>query len=49
MKEINYLLKNRCGIYIITNVSNGKRYIGSSINIYNRLLDHKCLLKRGDA
>ena len=30
----------KCGIYIITNLQNGKRYIGSSKNLYERLYKH---------
>jgi group I intron endonuclease len=40
MKQINDNLKETCGVYIITNIVNGKRYIGSSKNIFNRLRDH---------
>ena len=40
MNNINTNLKNKCGVYIITNLKNGKRYVGSSKNIYNRLHDH---------
>ena len=40
MKEININLKNKSGIYIITNLLNGNRYIGSSNNIYDRLKYH---------
>ncbi len=40
MKNINNNLIKKCGIYIITNVDNGKRYIGSSKNLGNRLHDH---------
>lgn len=40
MKDINIKLQNKIGIYIITNIENGKRYIGSSINLYDRLHNH---------
>lgn len=40
MKEININLKNKSGVYIITNLVNGNRYIGSSNNIYERLKYH---------
>ena len=33
-------LLGMCGIYSIVNVGNGKRYIGSSRNLYGRLSDH---------
>ena len=35
------------GIYIITNVVNGKCYIGSSVNVYLRLMQHKSELLAG--
>lgn len=34
------------GVYSITNLKNGKLYIGSSNNIYRRWRDHKNLLKK---
>lgn len=40
MNKIEYDLKSKCGIYIITNIVNGKRYIGSSNDLYNRLHHH---------
>jgi len=33
------------GVYKITNIINGKCYIGSSLNLYNRLGVHKTSLK----
>ena len=33
------------GVYIIENVKNNKRYIGASRNVYNRLCDHKVMLR----
>lgn len=35
-----------CGVYEIKNIKNGKRYIGSSKDIYRRWLDHQSALKR---
>lgn len=49
MNHINTNLKNKCGVYIITNLKNGKRYVGSSINIYNRLHKHISLLNKKKA
>ena len=34
------------GIYSITNIINGKRYIGKSINLNSRLSSHKCSLRK---
>ena len=45
MQKIEFVLKNKCGIYMILNLINGKRYIGSSIDIYNRLHEHLHNLK----
>jgi len=33
-----------CGVYCIENLVNGKKYIGSSLNIYKRFEDHKSAL-----
>lgn len=35
-----------CGIYLITNFINGKRYVGSSDDIHARWLNHKSELRR---
>lgn len=40
MKDIEFELKNKTGVYCIFNIVNGKRYIGSSVDIYNRLHEH---------
>ena len=45
MKQISKKLKGTCGIYCIINIINNKRYIGSSKNIYQRLLKHRSLLR----
>ena len=34
-----------CGIYCIENISNNKKYIGQSVDIYKRWRDHKSKLK----
>lgn len=34
-----------CGIYCITNLTNGKKLIGQSNDIHNRWNNHKCMLK----
>jgi group I intron endonuclease len=34
------------GIYKITNVTNNKCYIGSAVNVYNRLGDHRKELRK---
>jgi predicted GIY-YIG superfamily endonuclease len=36
--------KNKCGIYLIRNLINGKIYIGKSNNIYVRITSHICNL-----
>lgn len=36
-----------CGIYMLLNTKNGKRYIGSSINIRQRLWEHRVYYKDG--
>lgn len=52
MNGMNTILKNlqfKCGIYIFTNLENGKRYIGSSKNLYSRLHEHVHNLNSGKA
>lgn len=46
MKAINQKLKF-CGVYLLTNLVNGSRYVGSSKNIYQRLLTHRSYLRHG--
>lgn len=38
--KLNTKDKNKCGIYLIRNLMNGKIYIGKSINIYSRMKTH---------
>ena len=45
MKAISKKLEGLSGVYCIININNGKRYIGSSKNIYQRLLKHRSLLR----
>ena len=35
------------GIYQIANIVNGKRYIGSAVNIAQRWRQHRCELRKG--
>lgn len=44
MNKINQNLRFKSGIYCIFNIQNGKRYVGSSVDIYNRLHEHICNL-----
>ena len=48
MRELNLKLKNKSGIYIITNIVNGNRYIGSSNDLYERLYNHLRDLKNNN-
>lgn len=41
-------MSNKSGIYCIMNISNNKKYIGSSICIYSRWKQHKTSLRRGN-
>lgn len=49
MEQISIKCKNKCGVYSIFNLINGKRYVGSSIDIYNRLHEHFHNLKNNKA
>lgn len=49
--DIGYSLSStgkQSGIYMIKNIVNEKVYIGSSINLYNRLYNHLSSLRKGD-
>lgn len=43
--KVDSEFKNKIGIYCIKNMINGKMYVGSSSNIYIRLLKHRSMLK----
>lgn len=45
MQKISKLINLKCGIYCIFNLQNGKKYIGSSVNLYSRLHEHLHNLK----
>ena len=40
--------KNKCGIYLIRNLINGKVYVGKSNNIYKRIISHISNLNRAN-
>lgn len=40
MEKLNLCTKNISGVYIITNLINGKRYVGSSNDLYERSYSH---------
>lgn len=40
MNIVNKILTGKCGIYLIINLINGKRYVGSSKDLYKRLYQH---------
>lgn len=48
MNKILKNLRNRSGIYLITNIINSKKYVGSAKDIYNRLYGHVHLLNRNE-
>lgn len=47
MKDLIKYANGRVGIYKITNISNGKVYVGSSSNIGQRWYSHIGMLKKG--
>lgn len=47
MKKIGQELNGICAVYCIYNCINGCEYIGSSSNVYNRMLKHRALLRHG--
>lgn len=49
MQKISEKLRFKCGIYEFFNLENGKRYVGSSVNIYNRIHEHVHNLKNNKA
>lgn len=49
MQKINEKLRFKSGIYEFFNLENGKRYVGSSKDIYNRLHEHYHNLKNNKA
>ena len=40
MEKIDPALRHQCGAYLIFNLVNGKRYVGSSKDIYKRFYEH---------
>lgn len=47
MKKISQDLNNISAVYSIYNTENGFEYIGSTSNLYNRMLKHRALLRHG--
>lgn len=45
--KIKSCLWKKSGIYVIVNLHNSKKYVGSSKDVYHRLHKHKSQLKRG--
>lgn len=45
MNKIEFNLKGKSGIYMFFNMISGKRYVGSSTDIYNRIHEHYYNLK----
>jgi len=48
MKTVETKLPDASGIYMIRSITNGKRYIGSAVNLINREAVHFCSLKRNN-
>jgi group I intron endonuclease len=46
MQTVRKNLLNKSGIYCILNITNQKRYIGSSKSLSERLINHKCQLRK---
>ena len=46
--NIKNRIKDYSGLYCITNACNGKKYIGKSIGVRNRIYQHKSDLRRGE-
>jgi len=40
LEDLKADLKNVGGVYGFINIKDGKQYIGSSLNLYERLTDH---------
>lgn len=49
MNKIELNLKGKSGVYLFFNTVSGKRYVGSSIDIYNRIHEHIHNLKNNKA
>lgn len=45
MNKIEFNLKGKSGVYMFFNIESGKRYVGSSVDIYNRIHEHYHNLK----
>lgn len=51
MRYVKRGMSGKCGVYLITNTANGKRYVGASYNMANRVNQHFgkiCLEKYAD-
>lgn len=47
IENVSVPVEDFCGVYIITNTTNGKAYIGSSKNVMKRIRQHFCALSSG--